>query len=145
MSSSSKVLPGKSGLNQWNGLGRKRSPGESYIPVPRSVHTRAPNFFPKLNYSFELTLPNHQTVFAKICQSGGKALMSNPNSSLNFWLFQLIDGSIDSYVNRFSSKRPYVYEDLVKLGFDCVRIERGGDGNFAMMTESLGGYEDWLG
>lgn len=144
MSFSSKVLPEKSGLNQWNGLGRKRSPGESYIPVPRVVHKLAPGFFPELNRSFELTLPNKQIVIAKICQGGGKALMSNPNSSLNFWLFQLVDNSIETYVSRFSSKRPYVYEDLVKLGFDCVRIDRNSSGHFTMTTESLGGYEDWL-
>jgi hypothetical protein len=138
-----KTIPERSGLNQWNALGRARSPGESYIPVPRIVHRLAPTFFPDRNSNFELELPNGQTVIAKICQSEGKALMSKPNSSLNFWLFKLIDGSLENYVQRFSAKRPYRYEDLVRLGFDCVRIQKSNTNKFTMSTGSIGEFELW--
>jgi hypothetical protein len=142
-SGSAKVIPQKSGLNQWNGLGRARSPGESYIPVPKKVHYLSPGFFPDRKSNFDLELPNGQTVMAKICQTGGKALMSKPNSSLSYWLFQLVDGSIETYVQRFSDKRPYAYEDLLKLGFDCVLIHKSNVGEFKMTIGSVGGYETW--
>jgi hypothetical protein len=138
-----KTIPARSGLNQWNALGRVRSPGESYIPVPRIVHRLAPTFFPNRHSNFELELPNGQTVVAKICQSEGKALMSKPNSSLNFWLFQLIDGSLENYVKRFSTKSPYRYEDLVRLDFDCVRIQKSNTHKFKMTTGSIGEFERW--
>jgi hypothetical protein len=138
---SEKRISEKSGLNQWNGGGRRRIPGESYTPVPSLIHELYPTFFPKRDQSFELELPNGQHVSAKLCQSGRKALMSAPNSSLNFWLFELIDGSLNQVLNRFRDKRPYQYEDLVVIGFDCVVIDKQNDGSYKMSRGYIGQYE----
>lgn len=40
-----KNVPEKSGLNQWNALGRARDPDEIYIPIPAWIHQVYPNFF----------------------------------------------------------------------------------------------------
>jgi hypothetical protein len=138
-----KYIPEKSGLNQWNAGGRVRNPGESYIPVPKTVHTLRPDLFPRRDLPFELLLPNDQTVLAKLCQSGSKALMSSPNDRLNFWLFQMIDGSISNYVARFSSHSPYRYEDLQLLGFDSL-IFKVIDGSYSLTIAPVGTFEDWV-
>jgi hypothetical protein len=36
----------RSGLNQWNARGRKRNESEVYIPIPKLIHDKFPNFFP---------------------------------------------------------------------------------------------------
>ncbi len=138
-----KYLPEKSGLNQWNAGGRKRNPGESYIPVPRVVHALRPDLFPKRDASFELVLPNDQTVLAKLCQVGSKALMSSPNDRLNFWLYQLIDGSLSNYISRFSSNSPYRYEEISELGFDSLKFQ-ATDSKFSLSIAPLGAFEEWV-
>ncbi len=40
-----KIVSPKSGLNQWNALGRKRDPNEIYIPIPSKIHHHKPTFF----------------------------------------------------------------------------------------------------
>ena len=42
-----KIVPEKSGLNQWNAGGRKRNLGEIYIPVPQKIHKLKSDFFSK--------------------------------------------------------------------------------------------------
>ena len=81
-------VPSKSGLNQWNAGGRARDANEVYIPIPLSIHHDFPNFFPTRDTSFTLHLPNGSSMSAKICQDGGKALMSNPNKELGKWLLR---------------------------------------------------------
>ena len=107
-------VPEKSGLNQWNAGGRARNANEVYIPVPLKIHHLYPDFFPQRDEPFELQLPDGKKLSAKICQQGGKALMSNPNSDLGEWLLRKIlkkkEGSI---VTRL---------DLDTFGFDSIMV-----------------------
>ncbi len=83
-----KEVPLKSGLNQWNAGGRKRHCDEVYIPIPKLIRNKYPNFFPDRDTPFTLKLPNGTELSAKVCQDGGKALMSNPNQALGKWLLR---------------------------------------------------------
>ena len=107
-------VPTKSGLNQWNAGGRARNINEVYIPVPIKIHQLYPNFFPKREEPFELQLPDGKKLSAKICQQGGKALMSNPNSDLGEWLLRKIlkkkEGSLVTKL------------DLDTFGFDSIMV-----------------------
>lgn len=112
----------KSGLNQWNAGGRARSADEVYIPVPLSVHHDFPQFFPPREKSFTLHLPDGTSMSAKICQDGGKALMSNPNTVLGKWLLRdilhLKEGEL------------LTMDKLNFFGFDSVIITKINDDNF---------------
>ena len=83
-------VPERSGLNQWNAKGRPRDPNEIYIPIPAWIHKKFPNFFPPREQPFNLLLPNGEVLSAKVCQDGGKALMSNPNLALGKWLLRTV-------------------------------------------------------
>lgn len=126
-SSKSGQIPQKSGLNQWLATGRKRSFGEAYISIPSIVRDVAPEFFPPKDESFLLDLPNNQKLSVKICQQGGKALMSNPNSDLGTWLMTAVDGSLEVAKKRFSEGVAYRRDDLDRLGSDCLTIIRTPD------------------
>lgn len=109
-------VPEKSGLNQWNAAGRKRDENEIYIPVPAKIHKEYPDFFPTREEPFELQLPHGESLSAKICQQGGKALMSNPNSALGEWILRKV-----------LKKKPgelVTMEDLNRFGVDSVYIEK---------------------
>ena len=67
---------------------RPRDPNELYIPYPVFDRNRSEGFFPPINDSFELTLPDGKVISAKVCQQNGKAIMSNPNSELGKWLLR---------------------------------------------------------
>jgi hypothetical protein len=143
-----KYVPEKSGLNQWNAAGRKRKFGESYIPVPKKVHSLAPNFFP-LNKSFNLNLPNsRKPISASLCQAENKALMSNPNDDLCRWIFRVIDERFkDSDFSKPPRRKPYSYGDLEISGYDCVRVSKSvsdGTSVFDIVFEPIGGYEEFL-
>lgn len=88
--SGEKYVAEKSGLNQWNAGGRKRDDNEVYIPVPKVLRNKYPDFFPGRDMPFELELPDGRVLQAKICQDGGKALMSNPNSDLGEYLLRKV-------------------------------------------------------
>lgn len=107
-------VPQKSGLNQWNAGGRARNANEVYIPIPLKIHHLYPNFFPQRDEPFELLLPDGRKLSAKICQEGGKALMSNPNSDLGEWLLRKIlkkkEGSLVTKL------------DLDTFGFDSIMV-----------------------
>lgn len=107
-------VPQKSGLNQWNAGGRARNANEVYIPVPLKIHHLYPDFFPQRDEPFELQLPDGKKLSAKICQQGGKALMSNPNSDLGEWLLRKIlkkeEGSLVTKL------------DLDTFGFDSIMV-----------------------
>lgn len=82
-----------SGLNQWNASGRKRHPNEVYIIVPSFIHKIHKDFFPYntddfKSESFTVLLPNQKELKMKIAQSGGKALMSDPNKALGKWILR---------------------------------------------------------
>ena len=107
-------VPSKSGLNQWNAEGRARNANEVYIPIPLKIHHLYPDFFPQRDEPFELQLPDGKKLSAKICQEGGKALMSNPNSDLGEWLLRKIlkkkEGSLVTKL------------DLDTFGFDSIMV-----------------------
>jgi hypothetical protein len=106
----------KAGLNQWNASGRKRDENEVYIPIPAKIHKEYPDFFPTKDEPFELQLPHGESLSAKICQEGGKALMSNPNSALGVWILRKV-----------LKKKPgelVTMEDLNRFGVDSVYIEK---------------------
>ncbi len=110
------IVPEKSGLNQWNASGRKRDENEVYIPVPKTIWNKFPNFFPDKDSPFELILPNGKSLSAKICQANGKAIMSNPNSDLGEWILRKV-----------LRKKPgelVTINDLAKYGIDSVRVEK---------------------
>lgn len=107
-------IPPRSGLNQWNANGRPRNFDEIYIPIPKLVHNLYPQFFPNRDQIFSLLLPSGAHISAKICQDGGKALMSNPNSALGEWLLRKV------------LRKPYgeivTIDDLYTYGIDSVKI-----------------------
>lgn len=141
-----KVVFPKSGINNWNAGGRIRRFGEAYVPIPAYVHRLKPTFLPSRNTSFRLALPNGSVVSAKVCQAGGKALMSDPNAALCEWLYKQIDGSLEVARNRMIENRPYVYEDLVRIGKDAVLIRKSNriDADFELEMAELGSHEAWL-
>lgn len=139
------IVPQKSGLNQWNAAGRRRDENEVYIPVPRSLNSNYPNFFPGHEVSFILILPTGEELSAKICQAGDKALMSNPNSALGKWILRTV-----------LQKQPgelVTMDDLVRFGIDSVLIEKThtqdntGQEKYkiSFTTSDYESYEDFIG
>lgn len=138
-----KFIAEKSGLNQWNGvrtqfrkgikIGEKpRNPNELYIPYPAKDRKRG-DFFPPRDEPFELLLPNGQWISAKVCQQGGKAIMSNPNETLGKWLlrdvFELDEGTV------------VTYNMLQIFGIDSVMFTKLDSGKYSVDFCSLGTYE----
>ena len=115
-----RYVPEKSGVNQWNAGGRKRHPREVYIPVPKYVHKEHPGFFPPRTESFYLEIPGGKRLKAKICQSDDKALMSDPNNALGFWL---LDGVFKQPIGKIIT-----YEDMEKLHINAVRVSKTKEG-----------------
>ena len=101
-------------MNQWNAGGRKRDPNEVYIPIPKSIHNNYPNFFPPRDEHFSLELPDGNVLSAKVCQDGGKALMSTHNADLGEWLLRK--------VLRKPEGDLVTIDDLDRVGIDSVRI-----------------------
>ena len=136
-------VPEKSGLNQFNAKGRKRDELETYIPVPKAIHNNYPGFFPSRDVPFSLQLPNGKVLSAKICQDGGKALMSNPNKALGKWILRKV-----------LQKKPWelvTMSDLDRLGFDSVCVENlhniddNGFQRFRIsFSNALGSYQDFI-
>jgi hypothetical protein len=140
------IVQAKSGLNGWNAGGRDRKFGEAYIPIPAIVHKIEPGFFPPKDKKFVLSLPNGDRISAKVCQQGSKALMSDPNTAMFFWLYELIDGDLGKAQKRASSKKPYTYDDLVKIGKDAVAISKSGVNgvDYKLELVSIGSFEAFL-
>ena len=136
-----------SGINQWNAGGRKRKFGESYIPVPAQIHRDYPDFFPPRDKTFKLGLPNNEVVDAKICQDGGKALMTNPNDLLCDWLFRTIDPEFSEkkFEKRFNEKKAYTYFDLIRVGKDSVKISKESLDSYKIEFTALNSYEKFIG
>jgi hypothetical protein len=121
-STRTKQVAARSGINQWNAEGREREFGEAYIPHPKEVRRRYPNFFPPKDETFTLRLPDGSQMSAKVCQQDGKSIMSNPNSLLCDWLFRMIDDSPAVSKARMATGRAYTMEDLLRVGRDSVKI-----------------------
>jgi hypothetical protein len=143
------VFP-KSGLNQWNAEGRKRNDDEVYIPIPRQLHNLYPTFFPKNAKGdftkFYLKIPNmslpedEQYLLSKVCQQGGKALMSDPNSALGHWILRTVMGKKEGEL--------ITIEDLNRFGIDSVLIvkhhnETRNELPVYSITFVNGQYETW--
>lgn len=141
-----KEVQQSAGINQWNAAGRKRKFGESYIPIPIVIHKKYPDFFPERDHKFKIKLPNGKIISAKVCQENEKALMSDPNTDLCDWLFNIIDLSKNESVKRFSEKRPFTYQDLEKVGKDSVRVIKVIDKDYQYELESmnLGSFDDFI-
>jgi hypothetical protein len=140
----------KSGINQWNAGGRKRKLGEVYVSIPSEVRRSYPAFFPPQDTHFDLQLPNSSTMHkAKVCQEGGKALMTERNIELGRWLLSVIDPATkaEDFELPPTRNRPYAYEDLVAIGSDSVIISRqkvGRTTKYVVSFGPLGSFEDFM-
>jgi hypothetical protein len=128
-----KFIADKSGLNQWKANGRRRNPNEIYIPYPAEDRANTVGFFPPRKTVFKLTLPDGQTIPAKVCQADGKAIMSNPNRILGEWLlrkvFEVSEGTL------------ITYQMLVRFGVDSVVFTKVGDLQYTVDFAQIGTYE----
>ena len=117
-----KIVSPKSGLNQWNAGGRRRNENEIYIPYPAVDRNRNSDFFPPRDTPFDLRMPDGTIISSKVCQDGGKAIMSNPNKALGEWLLRKV----------FELKPGVVltYEDLEKYNIDSVVFTKHNDGTY---------------
>lgn len=90
----SDLLQSASGLNQGYAKGRKRDTDEIYIPIKSKIHKEYPHFFPRnkanLDMPFTVMLTNNKFATCKLCQSGRKALMSNPNTTLGKYILRFL-------------------------------------------------------
>lgn len=128
------VFP-QSGLNQWNANGRKRHSDEVYIPIPAKIHKEFPNFFPDRDFPFELKLPSGDIMRSKVCQDGGKALMSYSNKELGKWILR--------DVLKLDEGEVLTYEKLQEVGIDTVRIDKISDSEFEINFANLGEYDNF--
>lgn len=134
-----KFVGEKSGLNQWNGARKdkdgvmhQRNPDELYIPYP-VMDRRRKAFFPPRNTHFDLLLPDGKKIVAKVCQSDGKAIMSNPNKDLGHWLLR------DVFELPIGTK--VTYQMLQVFGIDSVMFTKLTDRKYSVDFCSLGEYE----
>lgn len=126
-------VPERSGLNQWNANGRARDYDEVYIPIPACVHRSFLGFFPARDVSFNLRLPDGNTLSAKLCQDGSKALMSNPNKELGKWILR--------QVMNLGEGELLTYEKLEELGVDSVVIYKDSECEYSIDFATLGSYD----
>lgn len=112
----------RSGLNQWNANGRPRNQDEVYIPFPKHIRQTNEDFFPARYVSWDLKLPNNEIISMAVCQSDGKALMSNPNKALGKWLLRSVLKLNYGYV--------VTYDDLLALGIDSLIFRKHSDGTY---------------
>lgn len=131
-----KYVPERSGLNQWNALGRKRDPNEIYIPISAEDREKNKDFFPDRDTPFTLILPDSTAISAKVCQENSKALMSNPNKALGKWLLR--------DVFRIKENQLLTYSFLESINIDSVRIEKLSDLNYKIDFAKLDSYENWM-
>lgn len=131
-----KYVPEKSGLNQWNAAGRKRHENEIYIPYPAEDRRRSTDFFPARDTIFNLLMPDGSVIPSKVCQSDGKAIMSNPNKVLGEWLLRK--------VFELPAQTLLTYDMLEKFGIDSVIFTKIDDNNYKINFSDIGTYEDYI-
>lgn len=130
-----RYVPEKSGLNQWNASGRRRSCDEVYIPVPQRIHKSHPNFFPPRYTEFILRLPDGTSVLsAKICQENGKALMTNPNSALGDWILRKVLGVPEGML--------VTYDLLENLGINATVVYKNSNLDYSIDFTYVDIYSD---
>ena len=127
-----KQVEEKSGLNAWNAGGRKRDLGEVYIPIPSWIHKHFPDFFPNPDISFDAKIENKKILKLKVCQSGGKALMSNPNNDLGQWLLR--------DVLKLKEGEKLTYRKLISIGIDSVEVVKTAN-KFEIYFKKVGAYD----
>lgn len=133
------IVEEKSGLNIWNAKGRPRHPDEVYIPFNKMDRDRPENmdFFPGRDTKFKLELPDGKVISAKVCQSDGKAIMSDPNKDLGHWLLrdvlELPEGTL------------ITYELLQEKGFDTVLFEKIEEGYYRIYFTDSKAYDELYG
>lgn len=139
--SSKELEPGeKSGINQWNAKPRKvgtlRHEDELYIPVPSWIHIVFNGFFPNnVKDKFNLILPDGNSLSAKMCQSGQKGLMSNPNKALGKWILR----DVLKVPPRTIINRTY----LDKIGIDSVIVFKLSSTKYKIDFASVGKFEEF--
>jgi len=125
-----------SGINQWNAKGRKRHLNELYIPIPSWIHKKFANFFPDNNDDiFNLILPNGNKLSSKMCQSGQKGLMSNPNKALGKWILR----DVLKIKKGVLIDRNY----LNTIGIDSVIVFKLSDTEYKIDFASVGKFEEF--
>lgn len=130
------LVPERSGLNQWNANGRKRSLDEVYIPIPIQIHQNFPNFFPTRDTPFDLITPDGKILNAKVCQDDSKALMTNPNSALADWLLrQLLNLKEGELATN---------ERLQLMDCDSVIITKIDENQYKIDKARFGSYESFI-
>lgn len=129
-----RVVPERSGLNQWNAGGRKRNPNEVYIPFPAKTREEYPEFFPDKEQSFKVKLPSGNVISMKVCQDGGKALMSNPNKDLGEWILR--------DVLQLEELELLTYGKLLELGIDSVEFEKLSLGEYSINFRQVDEIEE---
>jgi len=114
-------LETKSGLNSWNASqrNRKRDQDEIYIRYPKALQDAKPGFFPGRDQSWSMKLPDGKVLSMKICQSGDKAIMSNPNVAIGHWLLR--------DVLHIKPGKVVTYEDLLNAGITSIKIKKIGE------------------
>jgi len=126
----------RSGINQWNANGRPRHDNELYIPVPAWIHQKIVGFFPNNNNDvFTLILPDGSELKSKMCQSGQKGLMSNPNKALGKWVLR----DVLKITPRTLIDRAY----LNRIGVDSVIVYKVSNDEYKIDFASLGKYEEF--
>jgi len=139
--SSKDLEPGVgSGINQWNAKprqdGKLRHENELYIPVPSWIHKIFRGFFPdNITDKFDLILPNGDRLSAKMCQSGQKGLMSNPNKALGKWVLR--------DVLKVPSRKLITRAYLDRIGIDSVIVYKLSDTEYKIDFASLGKFEEF--
>ena len=84
---------------------------------------------------------------AKICQSGEKALMTNPNIELCDSLLTLLNPSyLQNALNNETNVLPITYDDLLRVGYDSVTIVKSkeNDNTYVMYLSEIGTFEIFL-
>lgn len=130
----------KSGLNQWNANGRARDPNEVYINIPAWIHRCKKGFF---NYvtsdfktdSFDVKLPSGDILNMKVAQQGGKALMSNPNKALGYWILREI--------LKIKEGEILTKTKLDIIGIDSVMLSKNINGEYSLDFLKSGSYEEF--
>lgn len=128
-----KIVPKKSGLNQWNAGGRKRDPNEVYIPIPAWIHKVFPGFFPRRDTQFDLNLPDKKILVSKVCQDNDKALMSEHNKDLGEWILRK--------VLLLEQNQLATFDMLQTVGVDSVIIEKLDTNKYSIDFAQLGSYD----
>ena len=83
------------------------------------------------------------TILASICQDNNKALMSNPNSDLGRYLFNILN------IIANISNNPITMQDLINANIDSVLITYQGidsDGMelYSIMPANIDSFENFI-